>query len=206
VTVNQAENTRRRILAAATEEFARHGIAGARVDRIAERSGMSKPMLYSYFGAKERLFDAVFDAHVLANADRVPFTVGDLAGYAVRLYDDYLADPALLRLVMWKRLERVESGYLFAGHESHDQDHIVRIADAQKRGLIRADVEPEDVWSILIATSSTWAQNSITAVATGADPEEHHRRRRDALAAVIRDGLHVAAASRDGLQVAAESR
>ncbi|PPH20013.1 hypothetical protein C5C99_10680 [Rathayibacter sp. AY1C4] len=43
-----AERTRQRILEAATEEFAAHGLAGARVDRIAARSGMSKPMLYSH--------------------------------------------------------------------------------------------------------------------------------------------------------------
>ena len=135
--MTQAEETRRRILDAATEEFARHGIAGARVDRVAQRSGMSKPMIYTYFSSKEGLFDAVFEAHVVANSDRVPFDAGDLAGYAVRLYDDYLADPALLRLVMWKRLERVETGYLFAGLEEVDAAHLADIAEAQRAGAIR---------------------------------------------------------------------
>lgn len=187
--MSQAEDTRRRILDAATEEFARHGIAGARVDRIAQRSGMSKPMIYTYFGSKDGLFDSVFDAHVVANSDRVPFTARDLPGYAERLYDDYLADPALLRLVMWKRLERVENGYLFTGHEAHDAKHIESIAHAQSRGFIRSDLEPGDVWSILIATAATWAQNSITGVATTIDPAHQHQRRRQALFATIHDGL-----------------
>lgn len=187
--MRSAEVTRQRILDAATEEFAQRGIAGARVDRIAARSGMSKPMIYTYFGSKEKLFDAVFDAHVLANSNRVPFTADDLPGYAARLYDDYLADPALLRLVMWKRLERHEDGYLFTGHEAHDEQHIAEIAEAQRRGLIRSDLDPADIWSILIATATTWGQNSIVSVATTADSARRHRRRRQALAAVISDGL-----------------
>jgi AcrR family transcriptional regulator len=187
--MSTARATRQRILDAATEEFSAHGVAGARVDRIASRSGMSKPMIYTYFGSKDQLFDAVFDAHVLANSDRVPFTADDLPGYAVRLYDDYLADPALLRLVMWKRLERVHDGYLFAGHEDHDAEHLRRIAEAQRSGAIRDDLEPADIWSVVIATAATWAQGSVTAVAAASDDAARHRQRRQAVAAVIRDGL-----------------
>lgn len=191
--MTQAEETRRRILRAATEEFARHGIAGARVDRIAQRSGMSKPMIYTYFGAKEQLFDSVFDTHVMANVDLAPFDANDLAGYAVRLYDGYLADPALLRLVMWKRLERVANGYLFSGHEALDAEHIASIARAQEHHQIRQDLDPADVWSILIATAATWAQNSITVVATSADTTAQHHRRRQALMLFVSAGLQVGA-------------
>lgn len=187
--MRQADETRRRILEAATEEFARYGIAGARVDRIAAVSGMSKPMIYTYFGPKERLFDAVFDAHVVANSDRVPFTARDLPGYAALLYDDYLADPALVRLIMWKRLERLEAGYLFAGHEDRDREHLGQIREAQRSGVVRPDLEPGDVWSILIATAATWAQNSIISVATGADAAAEHDRRRQAVRDVVADGL-----------------
>ena len=50
-----AATTRRRILAAALTEFSTHGHGGARIDRIAESAGVSKPMIYSYFGDKEDL-------------------------------------------------------------------------------------------------------------------------------------------------------
>jgi AcrR family transcriptional regulator len=53
--------TRRRILEAATEEFARYGLGGARVDRIAARSGANKRMLYYYYGSKEKLFLAALE-------------------------------------------------------------------------------------------------------------------------------------------------
>ena len=51
-----------RILQAATEEFARYGLGGARVDRIAVRAGANKRMLYYYYGNKEDLFLKVLEA------------------------------------------------------------------------------------------------------------------------------------------------
>jgi len=58
---NPARN-QERILKAATEEFARYGLGGARVDRIAARAGANKRMLYYYYGNKEDLFLAVLEA------------------------------------------------------------------------------------------------------------------------------------------------
>ena len=55
------DRTRAKILDAATREFARYGLGGARVDRIAERAGANKRMLYYYFGSKERLFLAALE-------------------------------------------------------------------------------------------------------------------------------------------------
>jgi AcrR family transcriptional regulator len=52
---------RSRILKAAVAEFARHGLGGARVDRIAARAGANKRMLYYYFGNKDDLFLAVLE-------------------------------------------------------------------------------------------------------------------------------------------------
>ena len=59
------ERTTRQILDAALIEFSDHGFGGARVDAIAERSGASKPMIYSYFGDKNALYEAALrDAYV----------------------------------------------------------------------------------------------------------------------------------------------
>ena len=64
--------TRSKILEAATCEFARYGLGGARVDRIAARARANKRMLYYYFGDKEGLFLAALEdryAHI-RNAER----------------------------------------------------------------------------------------------------------------------------------------
>ncbi|HLS57248.1 MAG TPA: TetR family transcriptional regulator, partial [Zeimonas sp.] len=56
-----AEATRGRILKAAAVEFAQHGFAGARGDRIAQRARSSERMVYYYFGSKDGLFRAVLE-------------------------------------------------------------------------------------------------------------------------------------------------
>lgn len=58
---NDPEATRENILEVATEEFARDGLSGARVDAIAEATATSKRMIYYYFGSKEGLYLAVLE-------------------------------------------------------------------------------------------------------------------------------------------------
>jgi TetR/AcrR family transcriptional regulator len=53
--------TRRKLLAAARQEFARNGLAGARVDEIAARAGVNKQLVYHYFGDKDALYLAVLE-------------------------------------------------------------------------------------------------------------------------------------------------
>ncbi len=56
-----ADRSQQTILEAARDEFARHGLAGARVDRIAERADVNKRLIYYYFGSKDELFLAVLE-------------------------------------------------------------------------------------------------------------------------------------------------
>jgi TetR/AcrR family transcriptional regulator len=53
--------TRRKLLTAARREFARSGLAGARVDEIAARAGVNKQLVYHYFGDKDALYLAVLE-------------------------------------------------------------------------------------------------------------------------------------------------
>ncbi|MGW8886257.1 TetR family transcriptional regulator [Streptomyces sp. NPDC055749] len=101
----------RRLLNAAAVEFAAHGIAGARVDRISVDGKVSKAQMHAYFGSKESPFDAVLADQVEGILDAAPLTADDLPGYAVRLYDAYLAHPQLVRLATWARLERTPAGH-----------------------------------------------------------------------------------------------
>ncbi len=70
---NPAEDSgsKEKILIAARTEFAHEGLAGARVDRIAERAGVNKAMIYYYFQSKENLHAAVIRSHVQHIADLV---------------------------------------------------------------------------------------------------------------------------------------
>src|SRR5437588_316888 len=55
------QQTRAAILQAAIQEFAHHGIAGARTDAIARSAGVNKALLYYYFKDKQTLYGAAMD-------------------------------------------------------------------------------------------------------------------------------------------------
>lgn len=104
-----ATETKRRILDAARREFAEFGLAGARIDRIADQASANKRSIYVHFGPKEDLFDLIVVDSLRTMADAVRFEADDLPGYAGRLYDYLLAEPSTLRLSTWANLERPSS-------------------------------------------------------------------------------------------------
>lgn len=55
------ESTEERIRHAARRVFQRKGLAGARMQEIADDVGINKAMLHYYFESKEKLFEAVFE-------------------------------------------------------------------------------------------------------------------------------------------------
>jgi TetR/AcrR family transcriptional regulator len=61
--------TKEKILTAARREFAKHGLAGARVDRIARDAAVNKAMIYYHFRSKEKLYQAVIDGHLAVIGD-----------------------------------------------------------------------------------------------------------------------------------------
>ena len=107
------EKNRGRILAAALEEFARYGLGGARVDRIAARAGANKRMLYYYYGNKEALFLAVLEsryAHIRRAELGLHLGALDPAEGIRRLvaftWDYYLKHPEFLTLLNSENLHR----------------------------------------------------------------------------------------------------
>src|SRR5699024_3346234 len=102
-----AEQTRQELLTAATEEFAEHGLAGARVDRIAAAAGVNKQRIYGHFGGKDELFDAVLARTMRAAAASKPLQPGETpGGYIARTFDFHGEQPQLLQLLMWEALSR----------------------------------------------------------------------------------------------------
>ncbi|MFI7612562.1 TetR/AcrR family transcriptional regulator [Nonomuraea terrae] len=109
--------TRAALLAAAREEFAAYGVAGARVDRIAERAGVNKERIYGHFGNKEKLFDAVITEALDDLTAQIALPGGDPADYVAKRADYYQAHPELVRLLMWEALN-YRGQELLPGQES----------------------------------------------------------------------------------------
>lgn len=183
--MRDGQATRRRLLEAATSEFAARGISGARVDRIAAAARTNKAQMYSYYGSKDGLFDAVFHEHLVAILDAVPLDAEDLPGYAARLYDAHQRHPEFVRLAAWARLERTPAGELILDPQGHPAK-LAAIADAQRRGLVDPVLQPDDVLATVIAIAMTWSPISITYAASQADDDDEHERRRRVLHETVR--------------------
>ncbi|MFB4301691.1 TetR/AcrR family transcriptional regulator [Actinomadura sp. NTSP31] len=100
-----AEATRRRIFDAAVAEFTAHGLAGARIDRIARQARANKQAIYLYFGGKEKLFGEVVRCKVdeiCRGSDISPLDFADGVGL---LFDWYGQNPEQIRLLLWEALE-----------------------------------------------------------------------------------------------------
>ncbi|MEV4349516.1 TetR family transcriptional regulator [Actinoplanes sp. NPDC049596] len=183
--MDRTEASKRRLLDAAADEFAAHGIAGARVDRISQQARVSKNQMYAYYGSKDDLFAAVLADVVQGVVDQVPLDAADLPGYAVRLYDEYLQRPQTVRLSMWARLEVTQDGPLFPP----DPTKIEAVEQAQKTGAVRPDIPAADVHALVIALALAWSPTSLIHAATRHDPPDDHQRRRTSLAAAVRGAV-----------------
>ncbi|MER5889488.1 TetR family transcriptional regulator [Streptomyces sp. NPDC001941] len=181
--------TYQRIVDAATQEFAQYGIAGARIERIIATARTNKAQLYGYFGNKDQLFDAIFFASLERITNVAPIDADDLADWAVRLYDEYLARPDLIRLATWARLERRPSGHLTAEHDRYDDHKLSAIAAAQAAGRLR-EGDPFDLMALVIAMSMAWSPVSNVYAATAEEAAEVHEQRR----ALLRDCVRRAVA------------
>src|SRR5947199_9044158 len=62
---------RKQLLAAAQQVFVAQGYHAAAMDDIAERAGVSKPVLYQHFPGKLELYLALLDTHCDAMVERI---------------------------------------------------------------------------------------------------------------------------------------
>jgi len=169
------EGTRKRILAAALQEFSAKGIDGARVDAIAERAGTNKRMLYYYFGSKDDLFRAVLAQRL---AERAPTTrERDRTGPAriVELQDRLEGSMDYVRLLMWEGLERGRRRQV--EQELLRQDSLTEwcddVREAQRRGDLPDDLDAEQlVLSELALVMFPFAFPQITRLVTGKLPTD----------------------------------
>ncbi|CAM3863830.1 TetR family transcriptional regulator [Nocardiopsis gilva] len=184
----QGEATRARILAAAAEEFTVHGVAGARINRIADTAKASKERLYAYFGTKEELFSEVISAEVEQVVEAVPISE-DLPDYVGRLFDYLNADPRRQRVLAWAWLEGSRE-QLPEGHPRLDiyRAKVATVRRAQEAGRVDPVWDPYDLLSMLIALASAWlmAPHDLRTLAAQSAPDQGLEQRRAAVVEAAR--------------------
>jgi AcrR family transcriptional regulator len=141
-----------RILEAAAEEFARHGVGGARVGRIAKAARANKERLYHYFGNKEELFAAVLDDAMSQIVAAEPFAADDLGAYVSAMVDFHRAHPTLVRLLLAEAQDQPgRTLRLERERVVHYDNRAAAVRQAQQRGTIRRDLDPRTVVYLVLA-------------------------------------------------------
>jgi AcrR family transcriptional regulator len=151
-----AEQTKTRILDAAFREFAEHGLAGARVDRIAKNAECNKNLIYVYFQSKEALFATVLDTHMTSVFASFPFTADDLPTVARHVFDQARTDPGVFRLLAWATLENSAAARPPGRGQEYDRV-LALVREQQESGAIRNDAPPELILMSVLTLATAWA-------------------------------------------------
>ncbi|BEL41104.1 TetR/AcrR family transcriptional regulator [Mycobacteroides abscessus] len=154
--------THDRIMAAAKAEFTEHGLAGARLNRIAINANASKERLYSYFESKERLFEAVVAQWINDAPYQVPLSAEDVPGYVAGLFDNIIADPQGARLQRWIELEAPDG--MFDNHLLRRifQAKLDEVRRGQQCGLIDPAWDPKSLLMLLIDIAYSMAASGFS--------------------------------------------
>jgi AcrR family transcriptional regulator len=187
MTPQTGADTRDRIVTAATTEFARYGIAGARIDRIAKAARTSKERVYAYFRSKEDLYRFVTAQELAAVAEATRMDPTDLPGYAGRLHDYFAAHPERHRLMGWGQLE------LGPNSTPADDDPIrqtiahktEQLRKAQAAGHLDPAWDPIDVLVLVNQIATSWASRSDLAAVPAHEQAPYLAARRAAIVAAV---------------------
>lgn len=150
-----AQETKARILTAAFQEFAEHGVAGARVDRIAKNAACNKNLIYVYFASKENLFATVLEHHLADAYAGLEFTPQNLPDLARRVFDYAQANPDVYRLLAWATLERTAPR-----PPSREREHnrkLPLIREQQEAGTVADAVPAELILMAVMALATAWS-------------------------------------------------
>lgn len=187
--VRDPDATQARILVAATQEFAKHGLGGARVDRIATRAKSNKRMLYHYFGNKDELFRITVEnayaqfrnAEAALQLDNME-PVAAIKRLVAFTWDYFLANPEFITLVNSENLHKAK--HLKASKTTPDmsREFVGRMQSLLQRGeqagVFRKGLDPVQVNISIAAIAFYYLTNRHT----GAIIFERDMMSKDALA------------------------
>jgi AcrR family transcriptional regulator len=169
----EAERSIADIIAVATAEFAEKGLAGARIDEIAERTRTSKRMIYYYFKSKEGLYLAVLEEayhgiraiEATLDLEHLPpkQALRALVGFT---FDYQRANPDFIRLVMNENMHKGEFLGKSPNMRALNAPAIDALRDIYRRGLeegvFREGLDPIDLHTSISALSFFNVSNQYT--------------------------------------------
>lgn len=155
---NDADETRNNILEIAAREFADKGLAGARIDEIAEKTSSSKRMIYYYFGGKEELYRAVLErayAQIRSREEDASAQLQELSASQAlqaqveQTFDYHASNPDFVRLVMNENIHHGEHIGDVPGLKERNRSVIAQLRAIIDKGVadgaFRNDIDPVDL-------------------------------------------------------------
>jgi TetR/AcrR family transcriptional regulator len=161
------------ILAAATKEFATYGFGGGRVDRIAERAGVNKRMIYHHYGHKQGLYLAVLEQayHKERSAEQTLELEALEPREAMKrlieyTFDSFVRDRSFIKLLNDENLHKAAN---LKRSKRIAEMHSPLIAIMQgilergaEAGVFRKGVDPLQTWISIAAVSYFYFSNIYT--------------------------------------------
>ena len=203
------EGTRQRIFEAAIEEFAAHGNAGARVDRIAEKARANKESIYRYFGTKDELLRRVLDRFLDDRGEQLLPQSQEMDAYAAGLFRYFTAHPEFLRLSLWEGLElgaQPDQPAMEHRHQ-HYQEKLASIAEQQQAGSIDPELDPRHLLVVILGIANYWhVLPQLVRVIFGTEPDAATLERHEQFVAEAVRRIVAVPAATPGTQPAPDAR
>jgi TetR/AcrR family transcriptional regulator, fatty acid metabolism regulator protein len=193
----RSARTRERILAAATEVFARRGFHGARVADIAEVAGIAYGLVYHHFRNKDEILAAIFSERWSIYVRYIDDMAGSQQSFREQVthlvhfwVETWRQEPHLMTVM----INEISRSYEFI--DSHDVGTVLVAFDAverlivraQERGEVRADLDPKLVTYAILGM----AEMILTGYVMGT-------LRREGREAYVRDEAQLVALLVDGM-------
>jgi AcrR family transcriptional regulator len=134
---------RKQLLAAAQKVFVQHGYHAAAMDEIAERAGVSKPVLYQHFPGKLELYLALLDTHCDALNARMREAMSTTSDNKQRVRNT------------------TQAYFDFIDHES-EAFRLVFESDLRNEPAVRERVERVEAHSISVITDTIMADTGVS--------------------------------------------
>lgn len=198
------EGMRLRILEAATEEFSRHGLSGARIDRIAKAAGANKRMIYYHVGNKEGLYLAVLEGTYarIRDAERKLNLEAQAPAEAIATlirftWQYFIEHPEFLALLNTENLHGARYLKRSGKVKEMHSPFVALIGDVlrrgEKSGEFRAGVDPVQLYISIASLAYFYLSNKATlSVIFGRDllAEKAKAERLAHMTRLVLDALH----------------
>ncbi len=168
-----AADTRGKLLTAARIEFAQHGFAGARTERIVKRADSNPRMIYHYFGGKSGLYLAVLE-DVLGDLRKEELKIDvehlePMEGL-LQLFDfmnrHFAANRHLVRLLSNENIQKAR--YLKSSKRVSEMASPVLelikelLLQGEENGTVRPGLDPLYVYVMMVALNQFHLSNVYT--------------------------------------------